>query len=107
MMINGIDRLFEDIVQERSQTVENEYGDLVQGYSELRTIKGRIRQLSAYEVVASGKETGLSTHRLYTRELDVILQDRFLFRSRNYLVKAVNDVMNFRELMQVDLEVIE
>ena len=107
MMINGIDRLLEDIVQERSQTVENEYGDLVQGYSELRTIRGRIRQLSADEVVASGKETGLSTHRLYTRELDVILQDRFLFRSRNYLVKAVNDVMNFRELMQVDLEVIE
>ena len=106
-MISGIDRLFEDIVQERSQTIENEYGDLVQGYSELRTVRGRIRQLSADEVVASGKETGLSTHRLYTRELDVILQDRFLFRSRNYLVKAVNDVMNFRELMQVDLEVIE
>ena len=106
-MISGIDKLFEDIVQERSQTIENEYGDLVQGYTTLRTTKGRIRQLSADEVVASGKETGLSTHRLYTRELDVILKDRFLYKSKNYLVKAVNDVMNFGELMQVDLEVIE
>ncbi len=106
-MISGIDKLFEDIVQERSQTIENEYGDLVQGYATLRTIKGRIRQLSADEVVASGKETGISTHRLYTRELDVILKDRFLYKSKNYLVKAVNDVMNFGELLQVDLEVIE
>lgn len=106
-MISGIDRLFEDITQERSQTVENEYGDLVQGYAVLRTIKGRIRQLSADEVVASGKETGLSTHRLYTRELDVILKDRFQYKTKNYLVTAVNDVMNFGELLQVDLEVIE
>lgn len=103
----SIDKYFEDIDIERFGLVENEWGDLVEDYSLYKTIQGRIRQLSGDERLISNKDTSMTTHRLYTKELDILVTDRVKYKDKWYNIVTVNNVMNFDRIVQIDLRLIE
>lgn len=105
-MITGVDKYFEDIEQHRKTLTVDEWGQPAYDYALYATIKGRLRQLSGNEQYQSGKDTHVSTHRLYTRSLDFEQTDKIIYNGDEYDVVRINDVMNFNQLMQVDLELV-
>jgi SPP1 family predicted phage head-tail adaptor len=105
-MIAGIDKYFEDIEIQRFSRVENEWGDLVEDWETYKTIKGRLRQLGKDEQLVSAKDTVVSTHRLYTRDATLTELDRISYKGHYYNITAVNNVMNFEQLFQVDARLV-
>ncbi len=105
-MINGIDKYFHDIIVERSSKGVDSWGNPVQVWSHHAVIKGIIRQLNGRETFLSGKDTPNATHRMYCRLNDIKTIDRVLYDGVYYDVQNVNNVMNFDELLQVELYVV-
>ena len=105
-MINGIDKYFQDITVERSSKGVDSWGNPIQVWSTHDVVKGVIRQLSGSEANVSNKDTPISTHRMYCRKTDIKTIDRLLFNGVYYDVENVNNVMNFDELLQVELNVV-
>lgn len=71
------------------------------------SILGRLRQLGSNEPHAGDKDTPRSTHRLYCLPNDITTADRIHYKGRFYNITAVNDVMNFLRLYQVDCYLVE
>ena len=105
-MIVGVDKYFEAFTIQRQQLGEDSYGNPIEGWEDHKQGMGRLRMLSGSEQFQNGKDIGISTHRLYTRELDIELSDRIIYGGVAYNVLMVNNVMSFDELNQVDLELV-
>lgn len=105
-MIPGIDKFFVPITIQRKTTGEDEWGNPTNTYEAIGTLQGVIRQTGGNEPFVSGKDTPISSHRLYCRVTTIEPEDRFLFGGKTYSVKNINDVLNFGELLQIDLEYI-
>jgi head-tail adaptor len=102
-MLLGIDKFFYDIDIERPTQTSDEWSGGSDTFATYKTIKGLIRQLNGHEANTSQKDTAIATHRLYCRIEDILTTDRVLYNSIYYSITRVNNVMNFDELMQVDL----
>lgn len=104
-MIHGIDKYFSTVGLERLTPTTDAWGNKIDSWVAVPNIKGLIRQLnkSGEEQYTSDKKNINTTHRMYCRKNDVRINDRVVFMARKYDVVAVNDVMNFEELYQVEL----
>lgn len=105
-MIQGIDKYFEPFSIERMSISYDDFGSPTEAYTALKTASGRIRMLNASERFVNDKETQIGTHKLYTREADIKASDRVVYRGNKYHVLYVNNVMNFNELYQVEMELV-
>lgn len=105
-MIAGIDKYFNDITVQRSTTTTDAWGNTIQSWATHLTVKGLIRQLSGSQPSISQNDIAISSHRMYCRVVDITTNDRVVYGGKYYDVVRVNNVMNFGELLQVDLDVI-
>lgn len=103
-MIAGIEEYFIDIVVQRSNPGSDTWGNPVQVWSDHLIIKGRMRKLNGREQYAAKKDTEFASYRLYCRPANIQKNDRIVLNDKNYEVKAVNNVMEMDELMQVECE---
>lgn len=79
-------------------------GEVIVTYGQPSEIQGRIRFLSGSDRIMGDKETYISDHRLYCgASVDISNGDRVEFSGEEFDVVAVNDVMNFGEFLQVEL----
>lgn len=67
------------------------------------TIAGRLRTLSKNVQYTNEKRTVYATHRFYCLPSDLTEADRLSIGGVVYKIAAVNNVMNFNIIMQVDL----
>lgn len=105
-MIAGIDKYFYPITVQRSYKTTDSWGNTIQSWATHLTVNGLLRQLSGNETVMSQKDTASSSHRMYCRKVDITTNDRVVQGGVYYDVIRVNNVMNFDQLLQVDLDVI-
>lgn len=106
-MIPGIDKFFGPIIVQRKTTVTDTWNNEKYTYAPILTIQGVVRETSGDEPHNAGKDTPISKHRLYSRKTALLPSDRIVYNGQTYEIKNINDVMNFGELLQVDLELIE
>lgn len=104
-MIGNIERYFEPITIERKTVTAGDWGP-VEAWADHITVPGRLRHLSGKEQHSAGKDTPISTHRLYCNPADILTSDRISYKGKKYDVHAVNNVMHFDRLLQVDCELI-
>lgn len=102
-MILGIDKYFVPIIVQRPTTTTDEWGNIVQTWSTHLTADGLIRQLSGNDVVSSFKDTPIASHRMYCRLADIQVKDRIVYKNQTLDIIRVNNLMNFDELLQVDM----
>lgn len=105
-MIPGIDKYFVPIVVERKTQITDAWGNPKYTYAPVMTINGVVRELAGDEPHSAGKDTPVSKHRLYCRKTALAASDRITYQGKTYEIKDIKDVMNFGELLQVELEYI-
>lgn len=106
-MIAGIDKYFIPLTLETGTPGVDGWNNPKMTYAAAGTISGIIRELSGDEVRAGGKDTPVSTHRMYCRKTAIKQSDRILFENKTYEVTDINDVMNFGQLLQIGLVLIQ
>ncbi len=105
-MVGNIEAYYETVEIERKTVIDGTWGPETTWATHI-VVQGRMRQLNGNERFTSGKDTTFSTHRLYCDPADILPTDRISYDGRKYDIHAVNDVMNFDRLMQVDCELID
>lgn len=107
-MIQGVDKyLTQDVKVYRPTSTIDEYGSPVVVNTLVTTIKGRLRQLSENERLSAQKVEHYGTHRLYTLENIIQNEDYIEYQLQKFNVIGVNNVMNFNEFYQIELELRE
>lgn len=92
---------------QRAGQVQNEWGDWVDGWADhLTNVEGRMRALSGSERYSADKQTFFGTHRFYTSVANIKVTDRIVKEGTTYDIKFVNNVMEFDEFLQCDVEVV-
>lgn len=102
-MIAGIDKYFRSITIQRPTSSTNAWGGDDMTFGAHLTVQGLIRQLHGNEVTSGQKDQVVATHRMYCRLADIKVTDRVVYNTITYEITSVNNVMNFDELLQVDL----
>lgn len=106
--MHNIERLFEPIDIYIKQQAFDDWGSPISGdYAYHETIQGRIRQLGGSEQFTSQANEHTSTHRLYCRPTVISYSDQIHYKNTFYSITAINNVMEFDKLMQIDLEIIQ
>lgn len=105
-MIKNIEKYFYPITIQRRTGGTGSLGGPVDVFATHLTVDGVLRQLpsGAGEQHSSNKASEQSTHRMYCRIADIKVADRVYAGGNSYNIIAVNDVMGFGELLQVDCE---
>lgn len=89
---------------QRSTPSTDSWGNPTKTWTTIATIDGRVRQLRSDEVVKAGKESVMTTHRLYTLISDIKSGDRIVYRGQTYQVEGdPNDVMFLGKIFQTEL----
>lgn len=103
-MIPGIDKYFRPgFIIQRQSSGTDAWDSPKAEWADLATIRATIRMMNGDEVYTSRKTQEKSDHRMYCRKTDIQRTDRVSYMGVLYEVVAVNDVMNFEELLQVEL----
>lgn len=102
-MIGSIDKWFKPFQIQRSTKTTDSWGQPIQSWADSIIAYGVLRQMSGSESNISNRDTHTYTHRFYCRPCDIQLNDRIMYDGQELLVARVNDVMDFVELLQVDL----
>lgn len=108
-MINTVKKyLTETIKIYTVAETEDAYGGIYLARTLKATINGRVRQLNQTERYISDKNSEEVNARLYIKPTTAIaITDEIEHKSRVYRIERVNDVMNFDELLQVDLRLVQ
>lgn len=102
-----IERYFEPIEVHIRQEAFDDWGSPIgSSYEHHETIQGRLRQLNGQERFVSQTDVNTSTHRLYCRPTMISYTDHIVYKGTEYKITAINNVMEFDRLMQIDLEII-
>jgi len=97
-----LEKWFEEIALLTPISGVDSWGQPTVTYAET-TIMGKLRMMSGNEPLIAQRDTEISTHRLYTKIEGITPLNKFSYLGRLYDVVAVNNVMGFDRLIQVDL----
>ncbi len=103
-----IDRFFDSGIEVHTlSTTKDARGANIKTYTKDRDIVGRMRMLKGNEQMSASKPTYFATHRLYTKDKNILQTDKIKHKNRMYEIRAINDVMYYERHWQIDLELIE
>jgi len=86
---------------------KNDYGDVDQLWETIYTVSCGLMQKSKTENMGMQRVSDVGLFRLYCFPIEITESDRVTVDDIEYRITAVNDVMGYHKLMQVDLEVID
>lgn len=83
-------------------------GVVVETFSDLISVSGRMRALNGNEVLANERIGLITTHRFYCAVVDVEVKDRIFDsnKSKTYEIKFVKNPMEMDDHLEIDCELI-
>jgi SPP1 family predicted phage head-tail adaptor len=94
------------ITIERATVTHDALGGEVETWAATGTVSARVQPLSGRETLAYSRETETITHKTYVPGAhDILAKDRFTFRNRTYIIRAVRNTDELDHHMVLECEV--